>query len=265
MRKGDASCCRCVRYLATAPALAPDAVHTHDPLAVVRMGRFGVQYEPLVEVWSGRIHGHEALARFYTDDGVLVPPAVVFAHLAREPGLLGRTELELKKLQLEHAPGPRIFLNVSGEAWAAAGAKPFLALFALAPLPIVVEAVESVHALGARRGREMLRALASAGIPSALDDLGGRDVLFSAEELQLASVLKLDRSVVRGLHLAQTRALAEALVAFAERAGKLVVAEGVETIEDLDLVRALGVGLAQGQFFHEATVRVPPQACEMVE
>jgi EAL domain-containing protein (putative c-di-GMP-specific phosphodiesterase class I) len=250
-----------VRDPATAPLLRPSEDSPYDPLAIARAGRFGVQYEPLVDVWSGRLHGHEALARFHRHDGVAVPPPVLFSRLAAEPELLGETELALKRLQLDHAPGPRLFINVSGEAWAVAGAEPFLKMFVHAPLPIVVEAVESVHAAGARRGRQMLRALARAGIPTALDDLGGRDVLVSAEELHLAAVLKLDRCVVRNLHQPTTRALAEALVSFAERTGKLVVAEGVETDQDLDLVRALGVGLAQGDLFREAALRVPPHLC----
>lgn len=237
-----------------------------DPLAAVRAARFGVQYEPLVDVWSGRLHGHEALARFHREDGVGIPPAVMFGRLAREPELLWRTELALKRLQIAHAPGPRLFLNLSGEAWARAGREAFLGVLRQAAVPVVVEVVESVHAQGVRQGRDMVRALVAAGIPAALDDLGGRDVLVCTDDLRAASVLKLDRSVLRaldgepGIH-----ALAESLVAFAQRTGKLVVAEGVETARDLATARALGVSLAQGDLFREAMVRLPPEACRVAE
>ncbi|MFT3912983.1 MAG: EAL domain-containing protein [Anaeromyxobacteraceae bacterium] len=227
----------------------------------MRGGRFGVQYEPLVDVWTCRLHGHEALARFHRADGVGVPPAVVFGRLARDPELLWRTEFALKRLQIAHAPGPRLFLNLSGEAWAGAGHERFLALLRTSRVPVTVEVVESVHAQGVRQGRDMVKALVAAGIPAALDDLGGRDVLVSTEDLRAASVLKLDRSVMRAYAEPAIRALAEALVAFAARTGKLVVAEGVETATDLRAARALGVSLAQGDLFREAMLRLPPEEC----
>lgn len=228
-----------------------------DGLDVVRAGRFGVQYEPIVEVATGRLHGYEALARFHRRDGVTVPPAVVFERLRAAPELLLRTELSLKRLQVERAPGPRVFLNVCPETWAVASAS-FREVFASSPVEVVVEAVENVHASTVGRGARMLRELARAGITGALDDLGGANVLVSAEELHLARVLKLDRSVLRSVGEPSRRALLDAMLSFAARTGKPVVAEGVETAADFKVVRELGIGLAQGDLFREGFRRVIP-------
>jgi EAL domain-containing protein (putative c-di-GMP-specific phosphodiesterase class I) len=228
-----------------------------DGLDVVRAGRFGVQYEPIVELRTGELHAYEALARFHREDGVTVPPALVFERLRTHPELLLRTELSLKRLQIEHAPGPCVYLNVSADTWAlAAGA--FRDVLQSSRLPVVVEAVENVHLSSVGRGATMLRDLAEMGVTAALDDLGGPNVLVCAEELHLARVLKFDRSVLRNIRDPSRRALVEAMLAFARRTGKPVVAEGVETLADLELARELGFGLAQGDLFRDGYRRVQP-------
>ncbi len=228
-----------------------------DGLDVVRCGRFGVQYEPIVEVATGRVHAYEALARFHRHDGVTVPPAVVFERLRRHPELLVRTELALKRLQLQHAPGRRVFVNVSAQTWSHAGYE-LLDMLGAAQVQIVVEVVENVHLHAADQNPTMLRELAAAGIPAALDDLGGPSVLVCAEELHLAQILKFDRSILRNLHDPSRRALVETMLAFASRTGKQTVAEGVETMADLDAVRTLGFDLAQGDLFRDRFRRFLP-------
>jgi EAL domain-containing protein (putative c-di-GMP-specific phosphodiesterase class I) len=210
-----------------------------------------------VEVATGRLHAYEALARFHRRDGVTVPPAVVFERLRSAPELLLRTELALKRLQVREAPGPRVFLNVCPDTWSLAAAS-FREVFASSPVEVVVEAVENVHASSIGRGAAMLRELSAAGIVGALDDLGGANVLVSAEELHLARVLKLDRSVLRNVGDPSRRAMLDAMLEFAGRTGKRVVAEGVESAADLAVVRRLGIDLAQGDLFRESYRRVLP-------
>lgn len=228
-----------------------------DGLDVVRAGRFGVQYEPIVELATGDLHAYEALARFHREDGVTVPPAVVFERLRAAPELLLETELALKKLQIAHAPGPCVYLNVSADTWALARGA-FHDVFASARIPVVVEAVENIHLSSIGRGARMLRELDALGVTAALDDLGGPNVLVCAEELHLARVLKFDRSVLRNIADPSRRALVEAMLAFARRTEKPVVAEGVETLADLELARELGFGLAQGDLFRDGYRRILP-------
>jgi EAL domain-containing protein (putative c-di-GMP-specific phosphodiesterase class I) len=229
-----------------------------DGLDVVRTGRLGVEYEPIVEISSGRLHGYEALARFHHHDGAVVPPARVFERLRDHPELLVRTELALKRLQLAHAPGPRVFLNVSAETWYL-DAPAFLDVLGGARVDVVVEAVENVRAAPGASAVRMIRDLARAGIPAALDDLGGPDVVVCAEELSLARVLKFDRSVLRRMHDPSRRALLESLLSFAAQTRKSAVAEGVETPADLEAARALGFDLAQGTLFRAGCRRFRPR------
>jgi EAL domain-containing protein (putative c-di-GMP-specific phosphodiesterase class I) len=231
-----------------------------EVLEALESARFGAQYEPIVEVASGQTIAYEALARFHRPDGSTLRVGQVFAWLHGAPSLLVETELALKRLQLEHAPGHTLFLNLDPDSFAGAadGGAEFLSLFRGAPRDVVVEAIENLDAADAERGREMVSALAGAGVPFALDDVGAASALVSFEMLALADYLKFDRSILRHR---RTRPLAvvEALVAMAARTGARAVLEGVETQGDLDVARDLGISLVQGHLFRDRHVTVAPR------
>jgi EAL domain-containing protein (putative c-di-GMP-specific phosphodiesterase class I) len=231
-----------------------------DILEVLEAGRYGVQYEPIVELTSGHTIAHEALARFYRPDGSLVPPGPVFSWLHSAPSLLVETELALKRLQLERAPGHTLFVNLDPDSFAHAhgGGRPFLDLLGGARRDVVVEAIENLQAADVVRGREMVTSLKAAGLPFALDDVGATNGLVCFEMLAFADYLKFDRSIVGGPRDERRLALVQALVAMAARTGARTVLEGVERAEDVDLARALGIPLVQGTLFSDRFVRVRP-------
>src|SRR5690242_2812878 len=69
--------------------LVDPAVHDlGDLLEIVLARRIGVEYQPIIEVATGAVVGHEALSRFYDAAGRALPPAGVFARLHAEPSLL---------------------------------------------------------------------------------------------------------------------------------------------------------------------------------
>ncbi|HEY6098282.1 MAG TPA: EAL domain-containing protein, partial [Anaeromyxobacter sp.] len=71
------------RHPLAAPSLPAD-----DVLEALESARFGVQYEPLVELASGETVAFEALARFHRPDGSLLPPGPLFSWLHTAPALL---------------------------------------------------------------------------------------------------------------------------------------------------------------------------------
>jgi EAL domain-containing protein (putative c-di-GMP-specific phosphodiesterase class I) len=241
---------------------------THEPfpddrlLEVLESGRFGVQYEPLVEVASGRVIAFEALARFHARDGSVLPPGPVFSRLHDAPSLLVETELALKQLQLEHAPGHTLFVNLDADSFSSGpdGGAKFLDLLRGAPVDVVVEAIENLDVPDAERGRRMVAALAACGVPFALDDVGASNGLISFDMMAYADYLKFDRSLLREARSPRRLAVVEALVAMARRTGARTVLEGIETAADLDLARDLGVALVQGFLFEDRFVRVGPRA-----
>jgi EAL domain-containing protein (putative c-di-GMP-specific phosphodiesterase class I) len=243
------------------PRAVPLDIPSDEILEILEAGRFGVQYEPIVELSSGQTIAHEALARFHAADGATIPPGLVFSQLHAAPALLVETELRTKRIQLEHTPGHTLFVNVDPDAFASApgGGAELVSILRSARCDVVVEAIENLDEADAERGRAMVAALREHGLPFGLDDVGAANGLISFDMLAFADYLKFDRSLLRRPREARRLAVAEALVAMARRTGARTVLEGVELQSDLDLARDLGVDLVQGYLFRERFVRVPPR------
>lgn len=231
-------------------------------LEVLETARFGVSYEPIIEVATGRTIAHEALARFHRPDGDLIPAAQAFAWLHGAPALLVETELALKRLQLDRAPGHTLFVNLDPDSFLGApgAGEQFLSLLAGTGMDVVVEAIENLDAQDAVRADEMISGLRGASLPFALDDIGAADGIISFESLAYADYLKFDRSLVKVPRDARRLAVVQALIGMARHTGARAVLEGVETADDLELARDLGIGFAQGYLFRDRFVRVAPDA-----
>ncbi len=220
--------------------------------SLVGGGCFGTEYQPVIEVRSGAVIGHEALSRFFDGDGRPVSPGPVFARLHEEPSLLTHVETETKRFQLENAPDGALYLNVDPDSFHAASLSArgsLLDAMAAHPAGVVVEVIESLSISDAHRGRDMVSALRRRSIGVALDDVGAPDTLVSLEALRDADVLKLDASWLKRAGEARDRAVLEMLLALARRLGTRTILEGVETAKQLALAAALGVDAVQGYLF----------------
>jgi EAL domain-containing protein (putative c-di-GMP-specific phosphodiesterase class I) len=115
---------------------------------------------------------------------------------------------------------------------------------------LILEITESVLLGDAERPLEALRALRRLGIRLALDDFGtGYSSLAYLTRLPL-DILKLDRAFVARLAPdSQESAVTAAIAQMAAAVGLTVIAEGVETAEQADVLSAIGINLAQGYHF----------------
>jgi diguanylate cyclase (GGDEF)-like protein/PAS domain S-box-containing protein len=223
-----------------------------------------LHYQPMVELASGAVVGQEALARWqHPLLGPLTPdqflPVAEDVGLARPLGawILGRA---LDQLTAWDRSGARPGLVVCVNLGAAEAADPELEGTVLAALEarglepdrLCLEVTgPQGHALRRRRPPPAaLRALAARGVAIAIDDFGtGFPGLGSLREYP-AQVLKIDQSVVAAVVDDPTAAgICAAVVALARRTGKVVVGEGVETAEQAEALRCLGVDRAQGHHF----------------
>jgi diguanylate cyclase (GGDEF)-like protein len=200
-------------------------------------------YQPVVDLPSGAVRGVEALARF---DDHSRSTAQWFADATK----VDRTaELELRTAALaldETAAWPgELWLNLSASVLVSPAVSGLLAGRDLTRVVVEISEHEEVPDYATLR-----RALApwrERGLRLAVDDAGAG---FSSlrHVLELApDVIKLDISLVQGLPADPARrALVSALVAFADQAGALVVAEGIESEAELEALRGTGVTLGQG-------------------
>lgn len=210
--------------------------------AVVRAGAFHPVFQPIVDLTGERTVGYEALTRF--DDGAA--PDQRFAAATRLG--LGVT---LERAAIERAIGGAA--NLPQEAWVSVNVSASVVLAAAelrdvihdAPHVIVVELsehepVDDYDALDAA-----LRRLD--GVSICLDEASSRPASLRHVERLAPEFVKLDRSMIAGIDTDATgQARVAGLAHFASHTGIRLIAQGIERAEELDTVRALGVGFGQG-------------------
>ncbi|NHC44399.1 putative bifunctional diguanylate cyclase/phosphodiesterase [Motilibacter aurantiacus] len=222
-----------------------------------------VAYQPQVDLRTGRVVGVEALARWTTDRGTIVPPGE-FIPVAEGTGLIsdiGARVLHESCAALAALPSalgrPRLSVNLSARQLLDAGL-PALVQSALAGagLPgdrLCLEITETVLMEDAPGLLETLGRLRDQGVAISIDDLGtGYSSLVYLKRLPVTE-LKVDTSFVSGLgRNADDEAIVGAVVQLAAALGLDVVAEGVETRAQLDKLVELDCATAQGFFFTPA-------------
>jgi EAL domain-containing protein (putative c-di-GMP-specific phosphodiesterase class I) len=228
---------------------------------------FRVHYQPVVHLETSRIVGMEALVRWeHPERGVILPDE--FVPLAEEIGLIipiGRWVLREACRQAhnwhKHYPAElrsplSMSVNLSTrqlrDSDVVEDVEGLLLETGLDPKDLILEITESA-VVGAEEHRiGTLRRLQVLGVRFALDDFGtGYSSLSYLKRLPV-SLLKIDRSFVERIGQdAEDEVLVSGIVYVASALGLSVVAEGVETPQQLAQVKVLGCKLGQGHYFSE--------------
>jgi diguanylate cyclase (GGDEF)-like protein len=222
-----------------------------------------LHYQPIVSLGSGRIAGFEALARWPHEGHGMVPPSA-FIPLAEETGLivpLGRlvttTACRQLKAWIEAGdcdPSMTVSVNVSSRQAAEPGfvgeVAGILAAAGLPPSSLVLEITESLMLHESTTTDGSLTQLRDMGVQLVVDDFGTGFSALEYFKRFAVQGLKIDRSFIDGLGRSkEDTAIVTATLAFASALGLAVTAEGVETTQQLELLRALGCRQAQGYLF----------------
>ncbi len=212
---------------------------------VISERRFHPVYQPIVDMATGEVLGHEALTRFADN----VAPNLVY-RAAAEAGL--GQELELATLEAALDGAPRQdgrFLDVNVSPAVIMSGEPLARLLRRAARDVILEITEHVQVDDYVALRTALEQLGD-GVRFAVDDAGaGFASLRHILELSPSHV-KLDRGLVSRIHTDPARqALVAGLVHFAGRVGLSLIAEGVETTFERDALLQLGVRTGQGYLF----------------
>ena len=210
--------------------------------------RFRVVHQPIVDLRTGTVRGVEALTRFTAEPPR--PPDAWFAD-ADQVGLRSSLELATASaaLHLLDDLAPPLFMTVNASPATVLSGRLSEVLLGIDLARIVIELTEHDPVTDYRALTDALESWRSGGARLAVDDAGGGYASF-AHVLNLSpEFIKLDTSLVRDIHVDRRRqALARAVAGFAGELGVTVVAEGVETAAELDVLTDLGTDLAQG--FH---------------
>jgi diguanylate cyclase (GGDEF)-like protein/PAS domain S-box-containing protein len=225
-------------------------------------GEFEPFFQPQVRVSDGRVVGLEALARWrHPRHGLLSPD--VFLAAAGQAGLMAELDdvmgervlaaaARWKEAGLEFG---RVGLNVSSETFANPRLVPSLARrlaeHDISPDLVAVEMVESVFIdKDTKDVIDKLAALRGLGVSVDLDDFGtGYAALVHLRKFQIDRI-KIDRSFILEIGKdSDNEVILSAIVKLAQNLGLRCIAEGVETLEQLDFLRGVGCEEVQGYYF----------------
>ncbi len=234
-----------------------------DLRRAVERDQLVLHYQPLVDLATNRIVGLEALVRWQHPTRGLVPP-MSFIPLAEETGLIlgiGRWVLDTacrqaRAWQVEFPRTPPILMsvNLSAKQFARADlveqVSAILTETALRPDCLELEITESVLMDESDAGIQALEALRGLGVKLVLDDFGtGYSSLSYLKHMPLDTI-KIDRSFVAGLTGDDAnQAIVQAVISLAHGLGIDVVAEGIETAEQLVQLRELACDRGQGYYY----------------
>jgi len=231
-------------------------------------GGLELHYQPQVDVVSGRIVGAEALIRWKDPIRGYISPST-FVPIAESGGLIlqigewilhevTRQVMDWRAAGLATVP---VSVNVSGTQFRrqdiVALVRHALNKSGLEPEALGIEITETSLMSVLDRAAEVLHQLRALGVKTALDDFGtGYSSLSYLKAFPLDS-LKIDRSFIgEMLTDAKTAALTEAIINMTRILDLKVVAEGIESEDQLDYLRELGCGIVQGYFFSPAVPAV---------
>lgn len=220
-----------------------------------------LHYQPQVELATGRLHGLEALAR-WTHPGLGSIPPGRFIPLAEECGLMGALSRwaldqacrQLAKWRRQGLAVPAVAVNLSASSFhnlqLPAIVSQTLQRHGLHASDLIVELTESILLDSDSATLQTIDRLHAQGVRLSMDDFGtGYSSLSYLRRLPI-SELKLDRSFVADLEHAQAaRALSAAILGIGNSLGLKVVAEGVETAAQKDILQAQGYPVVQGYWF----------------
>ncbi len=229
-----------------------------DLLDALERGELEVNYQPLVHARTNEVAGFEALLRWNHPDRGRISPAL-FIPIAEETNLIARLgEWVLRQACRDAAGWPgelRVAVNVSPIQFANPNL-PQIVMNALAnaglrPDRLELEITESVFLDSSGEVDRMFATLKKIGVRLALDDFGTGYSSLGYLQSAPFDKIKIDQSFVRGAADPQSRnrAIIGSIVTLANALGMDTTAEGIETVDQLETMRELGVGLIQGYLY----------------
>lgn len=251
-------------YLFFEPAMA---VRLEERLTLERNMRLGLErseffltYQPQLELATGRIVGMEALIRWNSSERGLISPAS-FIPLAEETGfILPMSEWVLhqacRQVQLwrnAQLPAVRVAVNISARQFhddhLLEIIRNALDTYQLPPEFLEIEITESTIIRDSAKAAKIFGQIQNFGIKIALDDFGTGYSSLSYLKSFKTDYLKIDQSFIRSItENENSRTIVSAIIAMADKLSIKTIAEGVETREQFELLKALGCHMVQGYF-----------------
>lgn len=224
---------------------------------IIRGGHFSLAFQPIVSLADRTLHHYEALIRPGTMPDHPVREPQEFVMLVEALGFADELDLVVAQLSCEAASsaGVRVAFNVSGQSMQSGGFRDRLTRLLAGNAAcraglVMVEMTETAEIEDVAEAVRTAEALRSLGVPFCLDDFGA-----GANDIRLLraftpNIVKLDGSYIPAVTQGgRERGFVAGMIEIARATGAEVVAERVETEDEADALRALGVQYGQGWLF----------------
>jgi diguanylate cyclase (GGDEF)-like protein len=240
---------------------------------VAATGAIRAVFQPIYDLTTGAPRGFEGLVRPLPDSGFTDPGSMFEA--AEATGRTGELDIACLQTVMETAARLRLpgslTVNLSPRTlerddFSVHALLRMITRYGLDPRHIVLELTEREAVEDVDRLRRAVEACRTAGIRLAADDVGaGNAGLRLLSQLRF-DIVKIDLSLVQGGAVRDTSLeILKTLCDLADRWGALVVAEGIETPQQLDVVRSLGIGAGQGYLLGRPTDRPSTQPLDLAQ
>jgi diguanylate cyclase (GGDEF)-like protein/PAS domain S-box-containing protein len=226
----------------------------------LQRNEFFLQYQPKVDICTGKVIGAEALIRWAHPKGKIMFP-LEFIPTAEESDLIIEIDAwvlkaaceQAKKWQAQGLAPCKIAVNVSAKEFTKElpiRIQQALSLYQLDPQWLEIEITESMLMQDTDKILSIMHEITAIGVSLALDDFGTGYSSLSYLKRFPISTLKIDRSFIQGIPEAKDDcAIASIIMNLAKEMNHLVVAEGVENKEQFAFLKEIGCDAIQGYFF----------------
>lgn len=208
----------------------------------ISSGDFALYYQPIIDLKTDEVSGYEALSRWVDDEKLIFPSD--FLPLLRK----GNSEHLLCYWVIEQTTikSERI------DQWISFNISPFTLARAdwhdqNLPTNGHMEILETEAVSQEIQSR--IQSARGKGVKVALDDFGTGYCSYDRLLKGQVDLVKIDRSIIAGLPKRESRLMVDAIVALSQKLGIKVIAEGVETTDQADMLKAIGCDMAQGYLF----------------
>ncbi len=224
-----------------------------------------IHYQPILELATEEIVGFEALMRWKHPERGWVSPEV-FIPLAEQSGLiieLGRlafkkvmTDVRLLTRDELEVREPFVSINLSPKQLHDQDlltiVRKMVEYTYFSPDKLVLEITEPPNIANIAEIATAINALKNIGVRIALSNFGTEYASLSYLPMLRPDIIKIDRSLIGQLSYDLNKYLVEAIISLGHKSGMVLVAEGIETITQLNLLKAFGCDLGQGHLFFSA-------------
>lgn len=253
LRDAKKSSLRCAVFAPGTERLAVPYEWLHEAL---RTNQLEAHFEPILDLRTGRIAGYESLAR-WDEPGIGPVRPDVFIRLAEDTGLIAELTRWSLNATLRHAAqadpahGMEFSINISprvfGQRDIVSQVTGALSVWNVSPDVVTLEVTESALMEDPATSLALLHRLREVGLGIAIDDFGAGYSSLAYLKQFPATQLKIDRSFIYDMRQdTRSARVVRAIIDLGHQLDLNVVAEGVEDMETLDLLRALGCDRAQG-------------------